>query len=173
MEPIRTQLKGFALNGDVQGFLKRFREVKQAREDVLNCVVPGQPVGKGRPRVTRTGHAFTPKKTRAWEASASTLFRIANKSKRQIEGPVGLWVEAVAARPKRLQRRNDPVDRIWRQSRPDGDNVLKIVADALEKAGVIQNDSQIVEWFCRSYYAAKGEEPCVAVRVFRLNGVDE
>ena len=33
--------------------------------DELHFVVEGDPVGKGRPRFTRSGHVFTPQKTRA------------------------------------------------------------------------------------------------------------
>ena len=33
----------------------------------IKFTVPGVPVGKGRPRFTRTGHAYTPEKTAAYE----------------------------------------------------------------------------------------------------------
>ena len=33
----------------------------------IQFTVPGVPVGKGRPRFTRGGHAYTPEKTAAFE----------------------------------------------------------------------------------------------------------
>ena len=39
---------------------------------VLDVVIPGQPVGKGRPKFVRaTGRAYTPKGTAEWERSAA------------------------------------------------------------------------------------------------------
>lgn len=34
----------------------------------ISFSVPGEPVGKGRPRFTRTGHTYTPGKTESYES---------------------------------------------------------------------------------------------------------
>lgn len=135
---------------------------------LLALIIPGAPVGKGRPRVALRGghpHAYTPQPTAAWEAKAVWLAR--NQWGRQppAEVPVFLDVVAVCARPQRLLRRRDPDGRIWRTSKPDGDNVLKIVADALVAAGVLRDDVFVVDWHCRCVYAARDEGPSVEVRV--------
>jgi Holliday junction resolvase RusA-like endonuclease len=52
---------------------------------------------------------------------------------------------------------------MWRPTKPDGDNVLKAVADALQDAGVVTDDKVIVTATVESLYAAKGEGPSVEV----------
>lgn len=135
---------------------------------MIAFIVDGDPVGKGRPRLTTRGgfaRAYTPAPTAAWEAKAAWHARNAWANREPIEEPIVLEVLAVAARPKRLLRKCDPDGRMWRTTKPDGDNVLKAVADALVNAGVVRDDVYVVEWRCRSLYAARTEGPCVEVRV--------
>lgn len=135
---------------------------------MLTLSIPGDPVGKGRPRVTvRNGHAraYTPQRTASWEAGAAWLMRTEWGIRAPYEGPVRVVVEAVAARPKRLLRKSDPDGRMWRCAKPDADNVLKAVCDALVNAGVLRDDVQAVEVVARSRYAARDEGPSVEVVV--------
>ena len=135
---------------------------------MLTLSIPGDPVGKGRPRVTvRAGHAhaYTPQRTAAWESGAAWLMRNEWGIRAPYEGIVRVTVEAVASRPKRLLRKGDPEGRMWRPAKPDADNVLKAVLDALVNAGVLRDDVQAVEVIARSWYASKGEGPSVEVNV--------
>ena len=129
---------------------------------ILEFVVPGQPVAKARPRLAASGHAFTPKKTKVYERIGAGL------AKKQwmfepIKGAVKLQVTCIFKRPKRLQRKKDPVGRIWMTKRPDLDNVCKAIADGVSV--VMNDDSQIVWIEASKMYAAKGEEPHVIVRL--------
>lgn len=138
---------------------------------MLTLSIPGDPVGKGRPRVTvRNGHAraYTPAKTASWESGAAWLMRNEWGIHAPYEGPVRVTVEAVASRPKRLLRKADPEGRMWRCAKPDVDNVLKAVLDALVNAGVLRDDVQAVEVVARSWYASRSEGPAVEVRVEAL-----
>lgn len=131
------------------------------------CTIPGEPIGKGRPRfAARLGRAraFTPPKTRGWEAMAAMLMR-AQWRRAPLEGPVTLDVTAVFPRPQRLLRASSPGGRVPHTAKPDRDNIEKLIADSLEKAGVLKNDSQVWSGETRKLYAAKGEEPHVLVRV--------
>lgn len=135
---------------------------------LLACSIPGQPVGKGRPRVTTRGgfaRAYTPAKTASWEMEAAHLIRMQWIQMPPLEGPLMLVVRAVGQRPKRLMRGKSPTHRVYRMAKPDGDNVLKAVADSLVAAGVIRDDVDIVEWRCASLYAAKDEGPCVEIEL--------
>ena len=135
--------------------------------------IPGDPVGKGRPRLTTRGghaHAYTPGKTAAWEAGAAHLMRTEWAGKAPYEGPVMVTVSAVASRPKRLLRRGDPDGRMWRTTKPDVDNVLKAVMDALVNAGVIRDDVQVVSVLAWSLYAGRQEGACVEVLVEVMDG---
>ena len=136
----------------------------------MKVVIPGQPVGKGRPRFARAGkfvRTYTPPKTAAWEASAIALMRLHHEGP-PIDGPVQVLVTAVGQRPKRMMRRKDPAGRMWRCNKPDGDNVLKAVCDAMVNAGVVVDDTHCVDMRVLSVYAAKDEAPCVDVIWGRL-----
>lgn len=132
---------------------------------LLRLSIPGDPVGKGRPRVVRAGafvRTFTPHKTAEWEAGAVWCLRQDWKQP-PLDEPVALHVRAVASRPQRLRKKNSPPGRIWRTTKPDGDNVLKCVGDALVKAGVVVDDTRIVVQTVESLFAALDEGPCVEV----------
>jgi len=123
----------------------------------------GDPVAKGRPRFNRvTGHAYTPGKTANWEARAVETFSCGWNGG-PTEARAELEVTAVFARPKRLMRAKDPQGRVPHLSRPDADNVLKAVGDAIEKAGVLRNDSQAWRTLASKVYASKTESPRVEV----------
>lgn len=131
----------------------------------LRVKIPGQPVGKGRPRAAVVaGHArmFTPKQTREWEATAAMLMR-ERWVHEPAEAPCAVTVTAVARRPQRMQAKRHPDGRTLRTSKPDGDNVLKAVLDALTAAGVVADDRYISMAQVASVYAARGEEPHVEV----------
>ena len=113
-------------------------------EKRFECVIPGPPIGKGRPRGTSVGghvRLYTPQKTADWERAAAFH------------------------RPKRLLRKKDPEHRIWHGSKPDIDNVAKCVLDAMVMAGVIRDDSQVVDIHARSVYVSKSEGPGLHVRM--------
>lgn len=123
-------------------------------------------MGKQRPRVTfRGGHAraYTPAKTVNWERAAAAVIREAYGDGAPVDGPLMLHALAIAARPKRLMRKSDPDGRVLRTTKPDCDNVLKAVADALQLSGVIRDDCQISIMSIIGYYAAKNEGPSTVV----------
>lgn len=99
---------------------------------ILELTLLGDPIPKGRPRIGKNGHAFTPERTRAAERAAITLLMVAMGDLPPVEGPVGIAVEFDCATKRRT----------------DGDNLLKLVTDAMNGI-VVVDDSQIMEWFCR------------------------
>tara|TARA_R110001583_G_scaffold126001_3_gene277610 strand:- start:1158 stop:1532 length:375 start_codon:yes stop_codon:yes gene_type:complete len=116
------------------------------------------------------GHVrlYTPKKTADWERSAALLARNA-WMRAPSEDLCKLEVVAVFSRPKRLLRKKDPEERLWHGSKPDIDNVVKSVADSLVMAGVIRDDTQVVEIHARKVYASKSEGPGVEVRLSSID----
>lgn len=133
----------------------------------LTVTIPGPPVGKGRPRFDpRTRRTYTPPATRKWEASAAAWFRHAAWDQGwQVGRDVAVRVEidAVKARPQRLEAKRHFDGRILRTTKPDGDNVAKAVLDAAQQAGVLHDDAQVAHIVVRSSYAARGEGPGVHV----------
>lgn len=108
--------------------------------------VPGKPHAKKRPRFARGGVAFTPKET----VNAETTIRLTAVPyfSQPIEGPVRIDVLAVFAPPKSWS--NPKTKRLLggpHIQRPDFDNILKSVCDALN--GVAYgDDGQISEARC-------------------------
>lgn len=125
--------------------------------------IPGQPVAKARPRVTKAGHAYTPQKTKVYERLVQSIF-IGEYGKPQLEGPLLLEMDLYFQIPKSTRKKDVPLmlDKSIRPvKRPDLDNCLKAVSDALNGVAY-KDDSQIVGAVLRKYY---GDEARTEVRV--------
>lgn len=125
----------------------------------LSFTVPGVPVPKGRPRMTRAGIAFTPKSTRSYESRLALAAGEAMQSagfSAPVLGPLAVYVGVCLPVPSswpqwRVQaalRRN-----VVPTGLPDVDNVLKTI-DALN--GIVwKDDSQIVRALVEKVYDAR------------------
>ena len=108
--------------------------------------VVGEPVSKGRPRFGR-GKTYTPAKTIA----AETFIQLCATQKgvlKMMNGPLRLTVTFSMGIPKSWsakKKEEAELGNIRPTGKPDLDNLIKLVGDSLEKAGVYRNDSQIVE----------------------------
>ena len=122
---------------------------------LLDITVPGTPVGAARPRVVRlkTGasHTFMPDGPVRWEHDC-VLYARAGILGTAYGVPVSVEITAHHARPERLCRKKDPVAPFPAMCKPDIDNVAKLVLDALVKAGVMDDDTQVVELVARRMY---------------------
>ena len=125
--------------------------------------IPGQPVAKGRPRFSaKHGRTFTPAKTRNWEAFAAwTLSE--QWTGEPLRCAVTVRIVAVFQRPKAKVWKTRLMPRYPHTGRPDADNIAKAVSDALEKAGVLYNDSQVWDLHVVKMVADGDEQPHVEV----------
>lgn len=98
---------------------------------------------------------------------AIRLFTRVKAPKQALAGPLGIEVLFVMARPSRLQRKKDPSGRIWMDVRPDHDNLLKGLQDAL--ADFWGDDGQICDARIQKVYAAKGEDPSIRLCIFTID----
>lgn len=111
-------------------------------------IVPGPPVGKGRPKFVRaSGRAVTPARTRIAENRVLLAWQDTGQPRIDL-GAVALHVEAVLERPRGHFRTNGLLGAAgerspWPTKVPDADNLLKLVADACNKHAY-RDDSQIV-----------------------------
>ncbi len=80
-----------------------------------------------------------------------------------VKGPVSLVAVFVFPRPQRLKEGG----RAWHVCKPDSDNLVKAVKDALTQI-VWVDDSQVCEECVRKRYAATGEEEGVELTIRRL-----
>lgn len=144
---------------------------------ILALVVPGEPVGKGRPRVVNVaGHAraFTPDDTAAWEARILTIAQAKWGRRPPHEAPVNIAVRAVKGRPKYMCKpayiRKHGAGRQLRTTKPDLDNTEKAIYDALVAAGVLDDDTYVVSHDgSRQLYAAVGEAPRVEIIIRHMH----
>lgn len=134
---------------------------------MITFTIPGEPVAKGRPRVTLAGgraHAYTPAKTAAYEQLVAVYAAAAMQNAPLLEHPVrlrlGIYCKVPGSWSKK--RRSDALAGIERPAKsPDIDNIVKSVADGMN--GIVWiDDSQIVELVCSKHYAL---EPYVSVGV--------
>jgi crossover junction endodeoxyribonuclease RusA len=95
---------------------------------VLRITIPGHPVPKGRPRFARSGHTYTPPRTRKAEdaVAMSSLTRRHAADHWPVTGPIAMTLAFHVRRPADL------------------DNLVKLVADALQHV-VYADDRQIVQ----------------------------
>lgn len=113
----------------------------------LHLVIPGDPVGKGRPRFTRTGITFTPKRTRNHEAYVRSLFVQKYPRHVPLEGPLEMEILIFFPVPKSASKKRRQ-DMLWQRElptrKPDVDNLCKIFMDALGRGLAYRDDAQIV-----------------------------
>lgn len=136
----------------------------------LTFEVPGVPVAKGRARITTVGghaRAFTPAKTRTFEALVRDH---ADRAMRELGLPVLEGACRLVVRAYFPRRKREPTEFEQPMSvRPDADNVLKAVADALNGA-VYRDDGQAVEEQVFKRRHAAGGTPRTRVTVASLEG---
>lgn len=131
--------------------------------EVIRITVPGQPQGKCRARVClRGGHAraYTPDSTAAYE----NLIKLAYGNRGISVVPVELAITAYYRMPKSFskRKRTEALSGAVRpQTKPDIDNVVKVVCDALNKVAY-NDDTQVVKIVAEKYY---GETPGLVVEI--------
>lgn len=111
----------------------------------ISITVPGEPVAKARPRFTKNGHVYTPKKTAVYEQVIGLHARAAMKGHKILTGPIRLSVTAYMPIPQSwsLKQKTKAMSGALRHTkRPDLSNIIKSVEDALNGI-VYADDSQI------------------------------
>lgn len=126
----------------------------------VHFIIPGRPVGKGRPRFTKNGHCWTPDKTVAYEREIKLAYWEAY-GRRHFSADKALAVEIVLyyVRPKSMTK----AKRLMAQRgilrpvvKPDVDNVAKAILDALNGVA-FADDRQIVQLSCEKWYDVTDE----------------
>lgn len=136
--------------------------------NVIAFIVPGDPVGKGRPRASTIGgrpRLYTPAKTARYESTVALAAADAMMGHEPLNGPLALEIEAVSTPPLSWskKRRHEAARGLGEHpaKRPDIDNVCKSVMDGAN--GILWNDdAQIVALQAVKRY---GEVAEVRVRV--------
>ena len=113
----------------------------------LHITIPGQPVGKGRPRFGN-GRTYTPAKTKAYEKLiAEHATKEVERSRWYItDRPVKMTILALFDIPKSWNKKKtrDAIIGDIRPGKPDIDNVAKAVLDSLNGIAYV-DDSQVYQ----------------------------
>lgn len=113
----------------------------------IDLTIPGTPIGKGRPRFTRSGHAYTPEKTAAYEQTVRECWKQQSGQRFPEGAAIMACIIAWFPIPKSVSRKKAAA--MWgayHTARPDADNVAKAVLDALN--GFAYADDSAVQIAC-------------------------
>lgn len=125
-------------------------------ESKISLTVPGEPQGKLRPRWSPVG-TYTPKKTVDYETYIKETFAISYPDFRPLEGALMMKLEIWLMIPKSASKKRKKLmeERIIRPTKkPDFDNTIKTVCDALEGLAY-KNDNQIVTSITHKFYSVR------------------
>ncbi len=125
----------------------------------VTFMVPGKPVGKGRPRAARRGKGitlYTPEKTATYESTVALVASQAMAGRPLIAGPVNVLMKISLAIPASWSERKRDFalsGALLPTTKPDMDNVVKAVFDAIN--GVVWlDDTQVATLHAIKRYGA-------------------
>lgn len=133
---------------------------------MIKLTIPGEPVAKGRPRVTRYG-TYTPEKTKNYETLVKELYFVEH-GQTLLEGELKIEIKAYLRIPKsasKAKKTKMAKGVIRPTKRPDLDNLMKAVTDAINGVAY-EDDSQIVSASVEKYYS---EEPRTEIKIERID----
>lgn len=115
---------------------RQVMEMQEAKR--VEFTVPGEVMGKPRPRFARNGRVYTPKKCVQYEKLIAAMYR--ETGCEPFCGPIMVKVDTYRALPKSRPKKATTEPDTYK---PDADNVLKVVLDALNGVAY-RDDSQVV-----------------------------
>lgn len=129
----------------------------------IRFTIPGKPMGKQRARTLKTGRSYTPKETVNYETLVKQIYIMQNFTK-QLEGAIEGEIKAYFQIPKSVSKKKREqmiLGEIRPTSKPDWDNVGKIICDSLNGLAY-HDDSYIVNCRVRKFYS---DEPRVEIEL--------
>lgn len=118
----------------------------------MKVVIPMPPKSKGRPRFSR-GHAYTPKETREYEEAVRIIAKSVIKT--PFTTALRLTINFYLGVPKswtKTKKREALNGEVRPESKPDIDNLIKAIMDALNGGIGYNDDKQIVELHAYEWY---------------------
>jgi Holliday junction resolvase RusA-like endonuclease len=134
---------------------------------MIAFTVPGNPVGKGRPRVSRRGgfaRMYTPEKTASYESLVALAGSQAMEGRPVLESACSVTLDIRVPIPASWSKKKQAAalaGELQPTTKPDIDNVEKAIFDGLN--GVVwKDDVQVVAVTkCKRYSDAPGVHVCV------------
>ena len=130
--------------------------------------VPGKPVAKGRPRLSKYGHTYTPDKTAKYENLVKLSFVSKYMNFEPLKGYIEANITAIFDVPKSYSKKKTKElleNHNNYDHKPDLDNIAKIILDSLNGIAY-KDDSQITILHINKEY---GEKAKVIVELKEVN----
>lgn len=112
---------------------------------IKTFIIPGEPKGKDRPRVTKSGIAYTPKQTVSYENWVRQCY-LDNYEQTNSKSELKVQIFCYFAPPNSVSKKKRQMmldHQINVTKKPDCDNIAKIILDSLNGIAY-HDDSQIV-----------------------------
>ena len=116
---------------------------------VYRLFVKGIPKAQPRPRMTANGHVFNPSTADAWKDEVKAAFLM--RRREIITEPVYLKVCFYLPMPKGMKKSEDAC--IRHAHKPDLDNLLKAVMDALTSVSIWKDDALVFKIDSEKWYS--------------------
>lgn len=130
----------------------------------IKFTVPGKPQGKGRPRFTRQGHAYTPPSTREYERTVAAAWQAAGAVRFPDDTPIYCAIYAAFPIPKSYsKKKRAAMSGALHMNKPDSDNVVKAVLDALNGCA-FADDSAVSCVYAEKFWTTGDGEVVVTMR---------
>jgi len=128
------------------------------KEHTIDLIIEGEPIGKGRPRVTSRGsfaHAYTPIRTKNYEKLIQNTFLSNYTYEDILQGPIEANLTAYFSIPSSVPKKKKSIllnNYEKHTKKPDIDNVIKSVFDALNNLAFV-DDSNIIKLTANKLYS--------------------
>ena len=132
------------------------------RKKILyHLFINGIPKAQPRARASARGHIYNPDTADAWKEEIKAAFLPVLKP--TITGPVNLQVCFHLPKPKAMTDSGENL--IPHTKKPDTDNLLKAVMDAMTDVKVWKDDAQVYRTEAGKYYAVKKTGASIIVEI--------
>lgn len=127
----------------------------------VSFTVPGNPVPKGRPRVTQYG-TYTPKKTADYEKLVLRCWQAQSGQRLPPDTPLLASITAYFPIPKSLsKKKRAELDGTFHLKRPDADNIAKAVLDSLNGHAYADDSAVQIDRSFKLYSIEPRVEVCI------------
>jgi Holliday junction resolvase RusA-like endonuclease len=116
---------------------------------MYHLFVNGIPKAQPRPRMASNNHVYNPPAADAWKAEVKAAFLQCRRD--TITAAVRLRVNFFMSRPKSMKA--GTIENVPHVKKPDLDNLLKAVMDAMTEARVWKDDALVYETEAKKWYA--------------------
>jgi Holliday junction resolvase RusA-like endonuclease len=119
-------------------------------------IIKGDPVACPRPRFTRQGRLYYPKKYNDFKktAAAELLLQFQLQTHEKIIDQCEVEIVIITKRPQAQKKNKDKL--IPKATKPDLDNYIKSVLDAITSAGIWKDDNLVCSIKAAKYYGPVG-----------------